>query len=202
MAFHVVERLRGMDWANKNTHYQRIMKTKLAKPTIPHDEWTIESDIGQKSVDFSKLALHLEPEQEAGKYIRGNELRKRLEGKPVMSAAVLDYLIKHPEKTPESWKKNKDGKTNYIFFWGTIYRCSGGYLYVRCWYFFDGRWYSDYHWLDAVWSDQHPSAVAASTSGSETQPSSEPLDLGLRVTVLEEQVSALAQWAKSVSSFK
>lgn len=151
----------------------------LAPPKIPYDEWMIESDIGQKTVDLSNVVLHLEPEQEHG-YLKGTELRKRFEGKHPLSAAVLDYLIEHPEETPEQWKeKTPSGSTQFVFFWGTIYRSRNGYLCVRYWCWGEGRWQSYYHWLDFNWSGRSPSALLASTQDSDTQTSSETLPLAL-----------------------
>lgn len=112
-------------------------------------------------LDGKKIELHLSPKQKKGT-IGGNDLRKYLEGKPVLGAAVLDYLLAHPELIPDSWKVNEAGNTLYIFFWGTIYRGADGHLYVRylCW--FDERWVSDYYWLDDDWSVDDPSAQLAS----------------------------------------
>lgn len=162
------------------------MTIKLKKPSIPYTGWTIESDINQKSVDLSKLALHLEPEQEKGS-ITGTELRTRMQSKSPMSASVLDYLIEHPEDTPEEWKQTKDGKTQYVFFWGTIYCDSHGNLYVRYWYCHEGRWQADYDWLDNAWDVQSPSVVLRkdSTQDSVPVPSLETLNLETRVEALE-----------------
>lgn len=160
------------------------MNIKLKKSSIPYSGWTIKSDNGQKTVDLSQMVLHLEPEQKI-RYISGTEMRTRMEGKG-MSAAVLDYLIEHPEETPESWKKNENGDINFIFFWGTIYRDSIGDLYVRCWYFHGGQWQSNHcRWLDDHWGGQNPAAVLASTPNSDTQSSSDTLSLVARVEALE-----------------
>lgn len=147
------------------------MNIKLKKSSIPYSGWTIKSDNGQKTVDLSQMVLHLEPEQKI-RYISGTEMRTRMEGKG-MSAAVLDYLIEHPEETPESWKENENGDINFIFFWGTIYRDSDGRLCVRYWCFHEGRWQSDYDWLDNHWGGQYPAAVLASTLTSEPESESE-----------------------------
>jgi hypothetical protein len=154
-----------------------MKEIKLKKPLIP-DGWTIEEDSGQKSF-VPEFALSLEPEQKTGS-IEGETLRERLKGKEVMNAAVLDYLLTHTELIPEAWK------SKYVCFWGTVYRYSGGHLYVRCLYWCDGVWDWNSYWLDYRWDDRHPTAVRASTVSSESNPSSDFLNLELRIAKLEE----------------
>jgi hypothetical protein len=81
----------------------------------------------------------------------GHNLREELSGKKVLSAIILDYLMAHSELIPESWKKDEKGNTIFIFFWGTIFRRSDGYLYVRYLYWNDGLWQAHYSWLGFVW---------------------------------------------------
>jgi hypothetical protein len=104
------------------------------------------------------VKLHLSPNQKGGKRIKGNELRKELvEGKvPVYTAHVLDYLLANPSLIPEEWK----GKA--IFFWGTIYRSSGGNLYVRYFVWGGTGWSWGCSWLDNDWVGVNPSAASTS----------------------------------------
>ena len=74
---------------------------------------------------------------------------------PVLNANVLDYLLAHRELIPEEWKGNA------IFFWGPIYRLSGGDLCVRCLYWDDDAWHWGYCWLDDGWGGYYPAAVCA-----------------------------------------
>lgn len=142
---------------------------KLPKPKIPYDSWKIESDNG--NCDMTNMSLHLEPEQKDG-YIQGTELAKRLKDTG-MSASVLDYLMEHQYEIPASWKeKTKDGYTQYIYFWGTIYRNSDGDLCVRVLYFGGGHWRQDSRWLDRDFGGDDPACVSASTSHSEPLSSS------------------------------
>lgn len=106
--------------------------------------------------DSAKVQLYLSKPQSKGKVIGGHDLRKDLAGKPVLNACLLDYLLKHPHLIPNEWK----GKA--IFFWGTIYRDSNGYLFVRylCWD--DSQWQSDDGWLGHVWLGDGPAALRAS----------------------------------------
>jgi hypothetical protein len=109
-----------------------------------------------------RLQLYLDLGQKNGKYIEGNKLRKQLAGKPVLNANVLDYLLKNPQLIPDDWKKDGSGNTCYIFFWGTIYRVSGGYLFVRYLYWDVGRWQWFARWLVFDWGSGSPAALRAS----------------------------------------
>ncbi len=130
-------------------------------PMIP-DGWSIKGDGaehqkgGQFKWDPAQVNLFLSDKQKNGKRIVGNDLRKELEGKPVLNACVLDYLLAHPHLIPDDWK----GKA--VFFWGTVYRDSGGYLLVRylCWN--EGRWDWNFSWLGSGWVDEFPAALRAS----------------------------------------
>lgn len=129
-----------------------------ADPFVPNG-WKVEDHQkgGQFKWDAIKVKLHLSKKQKGGS-IEGNKLRKELKGQPVYNANLLDYLLKNPHLIPEEWK----GK--YVFFWGTIYRSSGGDLCVRCLYWDVGRWCWDFDWLDRGWHDDDPAAVPASSS--------------------------------------
>ncbi|OHA58691.1 MAG: hypothetical protein A2571_02890 [Candidatus Vogelbacteria bacterium RIFOXYD1_FULL_44_32] len=133
-----------------------------ADPMIP-DGWKVEEHQrgGQFEWDASKVALYLDPSQQGGS-IEGNKLRKKLKGKNVFNAVLLDYLLANPHLIPEEWKKDENGNTRYIFFWGTVYRRSGGGLCVRCLSWFGGRWSWVCYWLDSGWLDRSPAVVSAS----------------------------------------
>lgn len=102
----------------------------------------------------SKIPFYLSKKQKNGT-INGHDLRKELDGKPVLNANVLDYLLAHPELIPEEWK-NK-----YIFFWGTIYRSSGGGFYVRCLSWSGSRWGCSDGWLGRGFGSGSPVALAS-----------------------------------------
>jgi hypothetical protein len=105
----------------------------------------------------SLIGLYLDSGQENGKCIGGDDLRKVLKNQKVLNANVLDFLLKHPELIPEEWK----GKA--VFFWGTIYRDSDGYLCVRYLYWYGDRWGWLYcRWLAYDWYGSNPAAVCAS----------------------------------------
>ena len=104
--------------------------------------------------DLAKISLYLSKKQEKGS-IGGHDLRKKLSGKPVMNANVLDYLLAHPELIPESWKDKA------IFFWGTIYRYSDGLLFVRYLYWYGSEWLWNYFWLDSDFNSNSPAVLAS-----------------------------------------
>ncbi len=128
-------------------------------PFLP-EGWKVDNHKkgGQLEWDPAKVRLHLSPNQQNGKSIRGDELYKELENEPVLNANVLDYLLAHQELIPDEWK----GK--YVFFWGTIYRFSGGRLGIRCLYWNDDRWYWDSFWLGYDFYGSDPAALSASIS--------------------------------------
>lgn len=124
-------------------------------PFIP-DDWSVEEHKkgGMFKFNPEKISLYLSEKQKKGS-IGGHDLRKELADKPAMNANVLDYLLAHPELIPEEWKEK------YIFFWGTIYRDSYGYLYVRCLGWNGSFWNWRYRWLDGDFRSDHPAALAS-----------------------------------------
>ena len=134
-----------------------------ADPFVPSG-WTVESHKkgGQFAFDPTKINLYLSPNQQNGKVIAGNELRRELASEPTLNANVLDFLIKNPHLIPEKWKKNASGITRYIFFWGTIYRDSYSRVCVRDLDWSGGSWNWSGNRLDNDWNGNNPAAVLAS----------------------------------------
>ena len=126
------------DRSSKSSHLINLD----ADPFIP-DGWYVEEHQkgGQFKWDASKVRLYLSEPQKRGRSIEGNKLRNTLKHQLVLNANVLDYLLKHPHLIPEEWN------SKYVFFWGTIYRDSDGYLDVRHLYWYGGRWDWDDCWL-------------------------------------------------------
>ena len=143
-----------------------------ADPFMP-DGWSVEehqkgkvAKLERKGddlyLDGKKIEFWLSSEQKRG-VITGNILRAKLKGKPVLNANLLDHLLKNPHLIPEAWKKDENGNTRYIFFWGTIYRDADGNLCVRCLCWGGGGWGWDYGgWLGSGFNDDDPAAVSAS----------------------------------------
>ena len=116
-------------------------------------------------IDGQEVVLHLSERQLDDKPIASNELRKELEGgeQVLLNSNVLDYLYDHPELFPEHWKKDKNGETRYIFFWGSIFRGQASGDLCVCYLFWnDGDLNRDYVWFDHDWNHQNPSASVAS----------------------------------------
>jgi hypothetical protein len=128
-----------------------------ANPYIPNN-WKVEEHQkgGMWQWDLKRVSLYFSKSQKKEKTIIGNDLRKELQGKPVLNANVLDYLLKHPELIPEEWKNQ------YIFFWGTIYRGSGGSLCVRYLGWRGDRWSWGCHWLGSGWNSTNPAVLRVS----------------------------------------
>jgi hypothetical protein len=156
----VVNKLGGLDGVQ---HFLRgdaevVIKTHTidcdANPFVPSG-WKVEEHTkgGQLRWNPDEVSLYLCDEQKKGS-IEGNQLRKKLKGKPVLNACVLDYLLANPQLIPDEWK----GKA--VFFWGTIYRYSIGNLYVRFLYWSGERWRWSFNWLGGSFRDFGPAALA------------------------------------------
>jgi len=110
-----------------------------------------------------KVILYRSERQKDGKVIKGYELRDEITGKLILNANILDALLKNPHLIPEEWKKDANGNTILIFFWGTIFRSPArDSLCVRYLYFGGGQWGSNYGWLDFGWDGNGPAALLAS----------------------------------------
>ena len=115
-------------------------------------------------LDGKKIELFRSAGQQGDRYIVGHELRKELEAKGGnVSGSILDHLVAHPELWPESWKRDENGNTIFVYFWDDIFRSSDGGLCVRCGYWGDGKVVSDCHWLDRGWYRYGPSASIRTT---------------------------------------
>ncbi|MEA2006992.1 MAG: hypothetical protein U9O20_02415 [Patescibacteria group bacterium] len=128
-----------------------------AGPFCP-DGWKVveHGKGGQLEWDASKIQLYLSKKQEGGSWIEGNKLREELADKSVLNANVLDYLLKNPHFIPEEWK------SKYVFFLGTVYCRSGGYLVVRCLFWFGDEWGWSFRWLVHVFLALDPAILLAS----------------------------------------
>lgn len=171
---------------------KHIINTDL-DPKLPFPNAAIEENMKYGEIEFdpSKYELYLDESQKSG-YVTGHNLRKELKDKKPVNAAFMDYLEAHPELVPDSWKTNADGERNYIYAWGTIFRSSDDNLFVRFWYWFDGKLVSFCDWLDYDWGGRSPALVPA--SASELSPSLQALDL----SVLENRIAALEVWRERV----
>ncbi len=126
-------------------------------PRVP-DGWKVENHKpgGKLEWNAGMVQLYLSARQQGEKCLEGNKLRQELEGKPVLNANVLDYLLDHPALIPVEWKGKR------IYFWGTIYRGSSGSLYVRYLRWDDLRFDWIFKWLDDGFFSNGPAALLAS----------------------------------------
>jgi len=142
-----------------------------ADPFLPND-WKVEehqkgkvAKLERRGDDLylngKKIEFWLSQEQKRD-VITGNTLRAKLKNKSVLNANVEDYLLKNPHLIPEAWKKDENGNTRYIFFWGTIYSSADDGIYVRYLYWSGGRWAWDYRWLGSGFGGRSPAAGSAS----------------------------------------
>ena len=126
--------------------------------------WKAEKHIkgGPFKWDPAQVQFYLSPNQQNGRIIGGEKLREELADKLVFNANLLDYLLKNPHLIPEEWKKDEQGRTRYIFFWGTEYRRSDGDRCVRCLCWHGGGWRWGCDWLGIDWGVRSPAALRAS----------------------------------------
>jgi len=126
-----------------------------AEPFVPPG-WSVEKHTKGGSWKWNpKITLYLSKKQKKGGLILGNDLRKELEGKSVLNANVLDWLLAHPELIPEEWK----GKA--VFFWGTIYRHARGPLCVRYLHWNGTGWGWSCDYLGRDFHSLYPAALAS-----------------------------------------
>lgn len=126
--------------------------------TIAPDSDQIASRVrGKRNLSDIKVRLHLDDDQKGTRYMTGYDLKPTLEGHEVYGAQLLDFYLEHPDLIPEDWKIK-----GLIFFWGTIYRDSGGRFCVRYLSWSGTSWISNVNKHD-VWDKLSPAAVSAST---------------------------------------
>jgi hypothetical protein len=139
-----------------------------ASPVIPahFKNWRIRpkdqpSNVvrGKFEWDPAKVRLYVTPGQEQGQILSPRRFTEELDGELLFNATLLDYLLDHPEIIPEERKRDKYGRTRYIFFFGTYYDDPYGDLYVRglCCEF--QQWGGCSRWLGKSWDNTYPVAV-------------------------------------------
>ena len=164
--------------AEDATRVVTINKTTIAvdlgvSPKLPFNGAEVEQHIGtglatvEKRadglyVDGRKIILHLSKHQMGGKWFKGYKLREELTGMPVLNANLLDALYQNTHLIPEDYKRDEDRNIFFVFFWGSIFRGSRGFLCVRCLYFDVGGLRSRFRWLGRSWGGGDSAAVRAS----------------------------------------
>lgn len=100
-----------------------------------------------------KVRLHLDDAQKS-RSIRGDTLRRKLAGLPVLPANVLYYLRSQQTIIPSAWR----GKT--IFFWGSVFRHSEDEAaYVECLAWDGSGWDKCYRMIVDTWAAGDLAAV-------------------------------------------
>jgi hypothetical protein len=142
-----------------------------AIPKLPFDGAIVESHQGEGwilverrrnglYIGGRKVMLYCSKHQHDDASISGHELRKEIMGE-CLNSNILDALYENIHLIPEDWKKDENGNTRYICFWGTIYRRLSGFFYVRGLCFGDGIWRWFYFWLGDDFDSRHSSALLA-----------------------------------------
>ncbi len=120
-----------------------------------------ENDLPELDLSQVRFEFCLEGEET---YTSGEERLKRLKAMKHttrLGGRSFKTCWENRALLPESWKKDEQGNTRYVFFDGLILedphgrRCS---LFL-CWG--GGRWNGDYYWLDDGRDGGYPSAVLA-----------------------------------------
>ena len=134
-------------------------------PFVP-DGWKLESHKGCGKMEVActsaglylngeMVNLHLSENQKRYGSASGNDLQAQLDGKAVLNANVLDWLLDHREFIPKGWRGATGKKVN-PFFWGTTYCqrnlevCQHAFS-VRCLLLYRNRW--DWGSREAYWTD-------------------------------------------------
>ena len=94
-----------------------------------------------------------------GRYLRQELIGKKIQGRKILNANVLEFLLRHPDLIPEEWKSFQ------VFFWGTLYRDRpppnnfyGDCIRALIWWPGEGwRWTTRNPWLE--FTPRMPAAI-------------------------------------------
>jgi len=98
----------------------------------------------------------------AGEGVDGLDVVEQLKDKVTVNASVLDFLIKHQELIPDSWKANEEGVPLHIYFLGTIYGKPDetSENYCACYLYWNGKyWDWSYSMLVYTWDSATVAAI-------------------------------------------
>jgi len=82
---------------------------------------------GELLVGNNQVWLHQDQAQKVSGGISGYDLRELVRRRRTMNGNILDFILAHPEFSPEKWL----GWKGAILFFGTIYADQEGNEYVR-----------------------------------------------------------------------
>lgn len=125
-------------------------------PRVP-DGWKVVEHRkgGQLEWDLANVTLYFSKSEHIGGIVPWHELREELKEQLILNANVLDNLLANPGFIFDAWR----GET--IFFFGTIFCHSDGFLVVRCLRWHHGKCYGDYCSLSVNFSVDNPVAILA-----------------------------------------
>ncbi len=129
----------GLNLEGKGAEHRKLGKITLEK----------RAD-GKLYANGREVICYLTLNQEDGKRIEGDKLRKELQETQILNGCILDALFAHPELIPDEWKHQR------TYFWATVFSIKSiefgnicvGYL---CWE--DSGWHTGRTWLRGVWFD-------------------------------------------------
>jgi hypothetical protein len=152
----------------------RIPSTHAFNPQIeqhkPCGRVMVEKRDDGLYLDGIKVVLY-RAERQLGQredFLFGHQLRIELEGKPVLNACLLDFLLDNQEFIPDDWKSNAVGDTwdehiIYVNFWGTVYKRAdlgepvATFVRSLCWH--RGAWCERFRWSGDGFNHSWPAAV-------------------------------------------
>jgi|GEM_PF-3717613 hypothetical protein len=122
-----------------------IRTWKVEKPFLYSLNWLLRKySFRYFKFKADNVSCFVSEQQEQGLSVEGIYLAKRLHFRFLLNAAVLDYLLKHPEEIPKDWFGYA------IVFLGTIYINSEGKRFARCLYNTGHEWSEDYLCVEGI----------------------------------------------------
>lgn len=122
-----------------------VTKWRVEKPLLHSINWFLRKySFRYFKFDANNVSCFVSKKQETGLSVEGIYLVKRLTFRFLLNGAVLDYLIKHPEKIPKSWFGFN------IVFLGTIYINAEGKRFARYLYHTGHEWTEDYLCVEGI----------------------------------------------------
>lgn len=113
---------------------------------------------GMVSWSTLKPTLWKWDQQDIDDGVSGHLVAKELEGRSILNANVLWFLIRNIDLIPKEWE---DGR--YICFWGTIFLNGRGGLCVACLVYGERGWSVEHRYLDELFWRNVYAVIAVET---------------------------------------
>ena len=136
----------------------RYIVNLAADPHCPEGWTVIYHNPGPSNFEYTpdSFKLHLSPNQQNGKWIKGWDLFWELVARgPRVNANMIDFWLANADAFPKEW--------NVVYCWDTLYLNPFGRVCVRCVYRFGGKLRSFWCWLGDDFGANSPAAVPASS---------------------------------------